>query len=145
MTDRIAGVILVLLALWYGFGASRLKAGFGADPLGPKVFPFMLAITLFLVALAIIFRVDPNPPWPRLGTWFNLVFVTISFIAYAYLLVPIGFIAATTLETTFVSQRFGAKAWQAIVTGLLASLGMYVLFVYALGIPLPVGRVFGGR
>jgi putative tricarboxylic transport membrane protein len=145
MTDRIAGVILMILALWYGFGASRLKAGFGADPLGPKVFPFMLAITLGVVAIFIVFRVDPNPAWFGRKTWLNLSLVTLSFIIYGYLLVPIGFIAATVLETTFVSQRFGAKVQHAVVTGLLASLAMYVLFVYALGIPLPIGRVFGGR
>ena len=98
-----------------------------------------------LVALGIIFRPDPDAELLKGRSWLNLVIVSLSFIAYAYLIVPIGFIAATTLETGFVSQRFGAKLWQAALTGLAVSVALYLIFVYGLGISLPVGRIFGGR
>lgn len=145
MTDRITGIVLLIFAIVYGFGASRLKVGFGSGPLGPKGFPYLLAVTLAVVAILIIIRTDPDPPWLDGRAWLNLVVVSLSFIAYAYLIVPIGFIAATALETGFVSQRFGARPWQAALTGLLGSLALYVLFVYGLGISLPIGRLFGGR
>lgn len=122
-----------------------MQVGFGSGPLGPKGFPLLLAICLGLVALGIFFKNDLSPERFSGRAWLNLVVVSVSFLAYAYLLVPIGFIAATSLETGFVSQRFGAKLWQAALTGILASLAMYVLFVFALGIPLPTGRIFGGR
>ena len=145
MSDRIAGIVLLVGAIVYGFGALRLKASFGSDPLGPKLFPLILAVALALMALAIIIRVDPDPKWFSPGAFLNLVVVCISFIVYAYLLVPLGFVAATAVETGFVSQRFGARWWQAAVTGIVASLTMYALFVYGLGIPLPLGWVFGDR
>ena len=145
MTDRITGLVLLAFAILYGFGASRLKAGFGSGPLGPKGFPLLLAITLGIVAIFILFRPDPDAALPKRRAWFDLVAVSASFLVYAYLLVPLGFILSTALETGLVSQRFGAKLWQAALTGIVASLAMYALFVYALDIPLPRGRVFGGR
>ena len=145
MTDRITGVVLLILAALYGFGASNLKAGFGSGVLTPKDFPLLLAASLGLIALGIIFRPDPDAELLKGRSWLNLVIVSLSFIAYAYLIVPIGFIAATTLETGFVSQRFGAKLWQAALTGLAVSVALYLIFVYGLGISLPIGRVFGGR
>lgn len=145
MSDRIAGILIVLFALFYGLEALRLKSGFASGPIGPKEFPLILAAALVVTALFLLFTVDPEPDWPLRSSWLNLGVVVASFVAYAYLLVPTGFIAATTLATGLVSQRFGAKAWQALVTGFVASLALYVLFVYALGIPLPVGKIFGAR
>jgi len=145
MTDRITGIVLLVFAALYGFGAFRLKAGFGAGPVGPKGFPIMLAIVLAIVAIGIILRTDPDPIWLKRGAWVNIVTASISFIIYAYLLVPIGFIISTTLVTGFISQRFGAIWWRALLTGFASSLALYALFVFALDIPLPIGRVFGGR
>lgn len=144
MTDRITGAALLFFAALYGFGAFRLKAGFGSDVLGPKAFPYLLAVVLALMALGIMLRPDPEPGTKHMH-WLDLTLVSASFLVYAYLIVPLGFILATTLETGFVSQRFGAKLWQALLTGLLASLAMYALFVFALGLPLPAGRILGGR
>lgn len=145
MIDRITGLILIALAFWYGLGASRLESGFGSGPVGPKAFPLMLAVSLGVIALFLLIRVDPNPAGLTRRTWGNFGLVIASFLVYAYLLAPVGFVVATTLETGFVSQRFGAKPWQALLTGLLSSVALYVLFVFALGIPLPLGRLFGGR
>lgn len=145
MTDRITGIILLVFALLYGFGALRLKAGFGSGPVGPKGFPIMLAIVLAIVAVGIFLRTDPEPSWLKRGAWVNIGAASISFIIYAYLLVPIGFIISTTLVTGFISERFGANWWRALLTGFASSLALYALFVFALDIPLPIGRVFGGR
>lgn len=146
MINRIAGGVLIAFALVYGLGASRLRSGFGSGPIEPKSFPLMLAIALGVTGLLVLFLRDrPAEGWPNLRGWGGIGLLLASFIAYAYLLIPIGFIAATTLETGLVSQRFGAKLWQALVTGLTVSLLLYALFVFALGIPLPVGRIFGGR
>jgi putative tricarboxylic transport membrane protein len=145
MTDRLAGFLILLAAGWYGLEASRLKAGFLSGPVGPKVFPTILAIVLGVLGLLLILRTEPDPSWPKMRTWGKILGVALSFAAYAFLLLPIGFIAATTLETGVLSFTFGAKWWRALVVGLMTSLALYALFVYALNIPLPVGRVFGGR
>ncbi len=145
MSDRLAGAIILIFAVWYGLEAFRLKPGFGFSALGPKDFPLLLAVVLVITASAIFLRPDPEPEWPALRPWADIGLLLVSFVGYAYMLVPVGFVIATTLETGFVSQRFGAKPLQALLVGLISSFALYALFVYALKIPLPIGRVFTGR
>lgn len=145
MSDRIAGSVILLFAIWYGFETSRLETGFLSGGLTPRQWPYALAVALAVLAIVIIVRVDPDPVWPPLATMFNIFGVALSFVLYAYFLVIIGFLIATTLEASFLSQRFGAKPLQAISVGVGASLLLYAIFVFGLGIPLPLGRVFGGR
>jgi len=64
-------------------------------------------------------------------------------VAYAYLVVPLGFILTTTLEMTLLSLLFGARWWQGLLGALAFTLAVYFLFTEALGVTLPVGRVFG--
>ncbi len=160
--NRVTGALTLAFALWYGFEALGLKSGFGSGPITPRSFPLLLAVILGLTGIAIFFSPSANKAlpdsdssdeapasetvgWPTPGGWLNTGLLLVSFVAYAFLLIPIGFIAATTLETGFISQRFGAKLWQALLTGLLVSLSLYALFVFGLSIPLPVGSIFGGR
>lgn len=142
MSNRITAIIIVVFGFLYGLEAYRLKSGFGSDSVGPRGFPFILAALLLLLGIILFFRQDSIKNWPNLASWFNISLALLSFIIYAYLLVPIGFIASTTLETSFISQRFGAKIWQAVLLGIGSSLFLYFLFVYALQIPLPIGKIF---
>ena len=144
--NRVAGVVIFVFALFYGLEAWGLKSGFGSGVITPRSFPLLLAVCLGATGVAIFFsKLNVTAAWPAASGWLDTGVLLVSFVAYAYLLVPIGFVAATALETGLVSQRFGAKPWQALVTGLLVSVSLYALFVFALSIPLPVGRIFGGR
>ena len=145
MSDRIAGSIILLFSIWYGFEASQLKLGFLSGGLTPRQWPYALAVAMAVLAIVIMIRVDPEPKWPSLPQFADIFGVAVSFVVYAYFLVIVGFIIATTIETAFLSQRFGAKPLQAIMVGVGASLLLYVIFVFGLGIPLPLGRIFGGR
>ncbi len=145
MTDRITGIVLLIFAIVYGFGATRLKVGFGSGIIGPKDFPIMLAIILGVIALGMMVKVDPNPTWPKPKSWLNLITIVASFIVYAYLIRILGFILSTTLSTAFLSYKFSAKWWQALIVGLSSSLVMYVIFVFGFDLGLPLGTIFGGR
>ncbi len=142
MSNRIIAILIIIFSFLYGLEAYRLKSGFGSDSVGPRGFPIILAILLASLGIVLVFKKDPLKNWPNLQNWFNISLALVSFVIYAYLLVPIGFIASTTLETSFLSQRFGAKIWQAVLLGLGSSLFLYFLFVYALQIPLPIGKIF---
>lgn len=145
MSDRIAGGVILLFSIWYGFEASRLELGFLSGGLTPRQWPYALAVAMAILAIIIIIRVDPEPDWPPLSKIVDILAVAISFVVYAYFLVIVGFLVATTIETSFLSHRFGAKPLQAVLVGVGASLLLYVIFVFGLGIPLPLGRIFGAR
>jgi putative tricarboxylic transport membrane protein len=143
MTDRVAGALVLLLALGYGLEASRMQVGLLSDPLGPWPFPYIIAILLGLSALWLLLKPDPDPTWPPPRFWPVLGLVLLSLVAYAYLVVPLGFILTTTLEMTLLSLLFGARWWQGLAGALPFTLGVYFLFTEGLGVTLPVGRIFG--
>jgi len=140
-SDRIVGVLLLLLSIGYGLEALRLQAdtGYLADPLGPRAFPLLLAAGLAALSLYLISRPDLDPAWPPPRVLRGQLAMLVSFVVYSYALAPLGFLLATTLEMAFLSRLFGAS-WR---TGLQGGLGLavvlYVIFVFGLGIPLPLG------
>lgn len=143
MTDRIVGGLFLLLAIGYALEASRMQVGFLSDPLGPRPFPYIIAALVGLSALWLLFKPDPEPAWPPRRFWPVLGLVLLSLAAYAYLVVPLGFILTTTLEMTLLSMLFGARWWQGLGGALAFTLAVYFLFTEGLGVPLPVGRIFG--
>ena len=142
MSDRLAGLVLLGLAVWYGVAASGFEAMIG-DPLGPAVFPMALAIPLALLSLYMVVRPDPEPDWARGRALLRQGLALAAFVAYAYLLEPLGFVVATALGTAVMGLLLGARPWQAGATGVAAAVVLFVLFNNLLGLPLPAG-VLGG-
>ncbi|RDI95178.1 tripartite tricarboxylate transporter TctB family protein [Meiothermus sp. QL-1] len=142
MTDRIVGSLLLLLALGYGLEASRMQVSFFTDPLGPRPFPYIIALLLGLSALGLLLRPDPEPTWPPKRFWAVLGLVLLSLGAYAYSVVPLGFVVATTLEMTLLAWLFGASVPRGFLAALVFSLVLYLLFTEGLGVGLPSGFFF---
>jgi len=62
-------------------------------------------------------------------------------VGYAYTLKPLGFLIPTAIASGILSYQIGHKLKAAIVTGLGLSVGLFVIFKYALGLGLfPVSR-----
>jgi putative tricarboxylic transport membrane protein len=144
LTDRITGGLLLIVTLGYAYQAYHLKVGFMSDPIGPKAFPLIIAGFLALFSLYLLVKPDEEPEWPVWKVWRNKSFVLLSFVFYAYTLVPLGFLLSTTLEITFLAFMFKGKIWKGLVAAIASSLILYSLFEYLLGIPLPLGKIFGG-
>jgi putative tricarboxylic transport membrane protein len=115
-----------------------------SDPIGPKAFPLIIAAFMFVISLYLVFKPDPEPEWPVQRVWVNKGLVLLSFVLYAYALVPLGFLLSTTLQVTFLAFMFKGKIWKGLAAAVAASLILYSIFVFLLGIPLPVGKIFGG-
>lgn len=145
MSNRIAAILLLLLSLLWLYQSFTLKVMFLSDPVGPKVIPMALAGLLFLLSVLLFFQSEPAVAWPAPGAWANVFVILLSFLIYGSLLAFLGFMLATSLETAFVSWRFGARFGLALLTGLGVSLALYILFVFILGISLPTGTLFGAR
>ncbi len=143
MADRIVGSLVLLLAIGYALIAASMQVGFLSDPLGPRPFPFIIAVLTGVSSLWLLLRPDPNPTWPERSFWLPFGLVLLSLVVYAYLIVPLGFILTTTLEMTLLSVLFGARWWQGLSAALAFTLVVYLLFTQGLGVTLPPGRIFG--
>jgi len=140
VTDRITGCILLVFALWFGYTAWNLPTAMFSDSVGARTFP--LGVAALLAPLAVILIVRPGPvsgrlPARRVGP--ALAVSLAALVAYAYMIRPFGFIAATIIAFQVLALMFGAPFWKGLLSSVITTLVLYVLFGTLLDLYLPPG------
>ena len=139
MSDRIFGVFGVLLAIGFAIAASQIQESFLSDAVGPKAFPYIIAAILGLSSAVIALRPDPEPIWPPLGQFIEILAAAVVMVLYAQLLPVAGFVIATAFAAAYLSWRLGSTILGACMTGVGTSVGIYVVFHMVLGLSLARG------
>ncbi|MEK9954602.1 MAG: tripartite tricarboxylate transporter TctB family protein [Pelagibacteraceae bacterium] len=139
MNDRIFGSISFLLSLFYIYSAFIIEESFIQDPVGPKIFPYIIAFFLLTSSLFLIFKPDPKPEWAEFGKIIEVLVTAIVLILYAIILPIIGFVITTFLASSFISWRLGATIKSAFLVSAAISISIFVLFRYVLGLSLATG------
>lgn len=134
ISDRIFGLVILVVALAYGAGATQIQTSFLSDPLGPKAFPMLVAAVAAICGIVVILRPDPDPDWPGLATILALGFAIVVLVGYAYALKPLGFLIPTAICAGVLSYQISRRPIPAILSGLGLSVGLFLLFRYALGL-----------
>ena len=144
-SDRIFGLVVLMVALAYIASATQIQTSFLSDPVGSKAFPIIIGCVAAICGFVLIVKPDPDPNWPVMRTLFAILVAIAVLIAYAYMLKPLGFLLPTAFAAAILSYQISPKAIPAILTGIGLSAGLFVLFKFALGLGLvafPKG-VFG--
>ena len=134
-----AGVAAVGFARGYPMGTTMR--------MGPGYFPTMLGGLLALIGLVLMVRalLRPGPAVGRLA-YSKLGLVTVSNLLFAVLLRRLGLVAALILlviVSAYASKRFRWPVATALAVGL--AVGSSIVFVWLLGLPIPVrGPWLGG-
>ena len=136
ISDRIFGVIVIVAALAYIWGAFQIQSSFMSDPVGSKTFPLLLAGVAIICGLVFIFRPDEEPQWPKAATLANIAVSVVVMVGYAYALKPWGFMIPTAICAAILSYQISPRTLPAILTGLGLSIGLFFIFKYALGLGL---------
>lgn len=142
ISDRIFGLVVLMVALAYIASATQIQTSFLADPVGPKAFPILVGAVAAISGLILVLRPDPDPDWPVLRTFGALLVAAVVMIGYAYTLKPLGFLLPTAVTAAILSYQISPRAGPAVISGVGLSLGLFVLFKYVLGlglVPLPKG------
>jgi putative tricarboxylic transport membrane protein len=135
-SDRIFGLVAALAALAYVVSATHIQTSFLSDPVGPRVFPIIIGVIGGVSALFLVLRPDPEPVWPFGRTLLTLVLAVIVLVAYAYMLKPLGFLLPTAAVAAILSYQISPRARFAAATGISLSIGLFVIFRFALGLGL---------
>lgn len=134
--DRIFGLFMIIVALGYILSAMNIQTSFMSDPVGPRVFPYIVAGVVIICALAMMFQPDPDAEWPGLKMFVKLAFATALLVAYAMTIRPLGFILPTVVVSGLLSYMIHPRATTAALSGLGLGIGLYVLFKVILGLGL---------
>lgn len=139
MSDRIFGVVGVLLAISFAFAALAIEESFLSDAVGPKAFPLIIAAILGISSLVIALKPDASPDWPSLDRLVEIGAAAVVMVLYAELLPVLGFVIATALAAAYLTWRLGTGLIGSVVTGICTSVGIYVVFHLVLGLSLARG------
>lgn len=156
----LSGLLAIALAALGAFGARRLRLQSVADGLGAAFFPWLLIGLFVLLGLCLLAVGIARPPGLAAGIdardtsgdtlgavnaeagdgpmrWSTVAMICGGLIAYALLLVPLGF-APTTAGFVFVTALvLSARPVPAAAFALVTTAALYVIFAIALRVPLP--------
>lgn len=141
-SDRIFGAVMIVVALGYILSATTIQVPLFPDPMGPKMFPYLIAIGVIICGIFMIVRPDPEASWPPAQAVLKLVFAAAVMIGYAFALKPLGFLIPTAVAAGILSYQLQPRPVIAALTGIGLSIGLFVLFRYALDLglqPIPKG------
>ena len=141
-SDRVAGALLVALALLIALESRTFTVGFVTDPLGPKAFPLLAAGLLLVGGVTLLVRPGRFFSWPRAQQLLRVVEGSVCLFAYALLLGTLGFFVTTALVIAAFSLQLGGRLFPTLFTAAGISAALYVLFFYLLDIALPLGSLF---
>lgn len=136
MSDRIFGLVTLMVALAYIASATQIQTSFLVDPVGPKAFPIGVGVVASISALVMMFRPDPDPAWPKAGTFLSISVAVLVMIGYAFTLKPLGFLLPTAVTAAVLSYQISPRIVASILTGIILSAGLFVLFKFVLGLGL---------
>lgn len=142
--NLLGSIFWFAVAFYVCLGAYKLGFGTFHEP-GPG-FIFMLS-GLFLAILSaidllktLIKKTEINRlMWSGLR-WPKVILILISLVAYHYFFVLMGFILSTFLLMLFLFKAVEpTKWWVAIISTLITTLAVYIIFDVLLSIPFPKG------
>ena len=139
MSDRIFGVIGLLIAIGFAWAALIIEESFLSDSVGPKAFPLIIAAVLGISSLVIALKPDAEPAWPPLMRLAEIGAAVVVLMLYATVLPSFGFVIATALAGAYLTWRLGTAPLQSVLVGVLTSVGIYVVFHMVLGLSLAKG------
>ncbi len=141
-SDRLFGLVVLMTALAFIASANQIQTSFLSDPVGPKAFPMLIGGVAAISALVMIIKPDPSPQWPVLKTFGSLLIALLVLVAYAYALKPFGFLFPTAVTAAILSYQISSRVVPSMLTGVGLSIGLFILFKYALKlglVPFPQG------
>lgn len=134
--DRIFGAVMIVLALGYILSAMNIQTSFLSDPVGPRIFPYMIAGVVILCSLVMILRPDPDAHWPGPAMLLKIGGALAVLIAYALVIRQMGFIIPTAIASGLLAYMIAPRALPAALAGLGLGIGLYVVFRMILGLGL---------
>ncbi len=147
--DFWAGLMFLVVGVAFAIGARMYSMGDSARP-GPGYFPFGLGVLLSLMGAFIVFEAltveteDGEPIGPF--AWRPLLIIIGSIVLFAVLLPRLGMAISLPL-LVFVSAMAGDEFhWgEALANAAILTLGSWGVFIYGLGLTIPLWPTFLAR
>ena len=143
--DFASGFFMLLLGVWLTYQATRLSIWKGGPNEG--FFPLVIAILMMGLSLGVLLKgtLRRSPAKGEAAkdertALTRVVLYAVLMLVYGLLLETVGFVISTLLFLILVLKFAEKQGWKrGFVVGVISVLASYLLFVYALGVPLSRG------
>ncbi len=149
--DQITGIALILLGIAVAVMVSQFKVPFSVTYPGPKALP-MIAVFGFVICGAGIFAesaksTKEEPVFLVKEGWIRILISTGILALYILGMKYLGYLIATPI-TCYALTTLYAKGSETTLKGrilytVLLTLIIYVIYVFAFGLGVPAGELFG--
>lgn len=146
--DFASGCMFVLVGLGFAIGSLQYSMGRPARP-GPGYFPLILSVLMAILGAVILFKSlrDPIEGGNPIGgiAWRPLGVVIGSILAFAFALPTLGLLVSGPLLIVLVSLAGDDFRWKAaLLNGAVLTAGSWLVFIWGLGLTIPVKPAFLG-
>jgi len=140
--NRIWGILLCAVGIYYLIEGINLPPAAIGDPLGPLVFPSILGSAL--IACGVYLAVRPGPRTGQAafsrGTFPQVLILFVLLLLYSAAIPWLGYLLATVVFVFITAFLMGERSWaKGAVISVVFSVGIFFLFIRVLTIPLPLG------
>ena len=146
--DFWSGVMFIAVGLFFALFALKYDMG-TAQRMGPAYFPTVLGIILVILGIIIsatgLTRADPDG---KVGKFHfaEMGWVLGSVVAFGLLLVPAGAMIAIFALVAISSMGSHEFRWKEVIAlGIAMAIVTYVVFIWGLGVTIPVWPAFMNR
>ncbi len=147
--NLISGLFFLTVGVFFALYARTVEIGTIQEP-GPGFFPLWLGVILALLSLGlligtvvrtvVIHSEKVTSFFAEKDSWKRILAVFLAMLGYNLLLQSLGFTLVTFLFVGFLVKFIFPQSWmRAIITAVLSSIGVRLLFVTFLKIQLPKG------
>lgn len=142
LANRIWGIIICGVGVFYLVEGFSLPSAAIGDPLGPLVFPTILGFSFIACGVYLAVRPGPRPARrvliPNLFVQILILFGLL--LLYSFGMAWMGYPIATFLFVFIAAFLMGERSWgKGVVISAALSAGIFLLFIRVLSIPLPPG------
>ncbi len=152
--DACIGLTVAALGGLLALGLSGISFGAGYDRIGPRFFPYVVAVGLLVLGgwfLAAGFLRKQAAPLTTSETgmeapvnWTPLIYLALALILNLLLLDRAGFVIASAIQFWLVARAFGSRRlFRDVFVAVMLSVICFVAFSRGLGLTLPSGILEG--
>ena len=147
--DFWSGLMFLVVGIGFAWGATGYSFGNSARP-GPGYFPFGLGLLLAILGAVVLFksltvetaRGDPVGAF----AWKPLVFIVTTVAVFGWALPHLGMVIAIPILVVVASLAGDEHHWgESLVNATILTAGSWVIFVWGLGLTIPVWPAIGGK
>ncbi len=141
--NRTLGAMALLMAGILAIFGWGLVAPFAYEPVGPRAFPMITALVIGICGIILVVQGGGEADPISRKTLTGIIFLSVVLLVYAVVFERLGYVISTLIMSAVVALIFGARPHQALISGLILSVGSYLLFDHGLDVVLPAG-IMGG-